>query len=156
MARHKLSIASFCDYKLIAIHTPLEDYRLVYMLNGALSLQLAKRYDKECFAVDGGKGGGFSYYHWENKLLQIDWHCVANKLVCEEETEGMLFGKTSIIHYLIEDKKKVDYFLKIDTEGRLDMQGILTAIKGLPYVSMAYTIKTEGLNVKHKLLFQEC
>ena len=35
-----------CDYKLIAVHSALDDYRLAYFLNKILQLQLAKENQK--------------------------------------------------------------------------------------------------------------
>ena len=68
----------FCDYKLIALHTHLEDYQLAYFLNKTLHLQLAKTKGKACLTMPSG--GQFSYYTWEDTSTDITWHCIANKL----------------------------------------------------------------------------
>ena len=57
-----------CDYKLIAVHSALDDYRLAYFLNKILQLQLAKENQKASL-LDTVSGKYFSYYFWENSLL---------------------------------------------------------------------------------------
>ena len=54
-----------CDYKLIAVHSALDDYRLAYFLNKTLQLQLAKENQKASL-LDTVSGKYFSYYYWEN------------------------------------------------------------------------------------------
>ena len=47
MALHKLLVDDFYDddYKLIAVHCRLEDYRLAYLLNKSLNLRLMRKED---------------------------------------------------------------------------------------------------------------
>jgi hypothetical protein len=144
-----------CDYKLIAVHSALDDYRLAYFLNKTLQLQLAKENQKASL-LDTVSGKYFSYYYWENPLLGTAWHCIGNKLLIEKEMQSLsLFESTTSLIYLIDKYKKVDYFLKIDTERRMDLASLLSKISEIP-ATTAYTIDTDTLNNKYKQIFQEC
>ena len=144
-----------CDYKLIAVHSALDDYRLAYFLNKILQLQLAKENQKASL-LDTVSGKYFSYYFWENPLLGTAWHCIGNKLLIEKEMHTLsLFESTTSLTYLIDKFKKVDYFLKIDTERRIDTTSLLSKISEIP-ATTAYTIDTDTLNNKYKQIFQEC
>ena len=59
------------------------------------------------------------------------------------------------INVLIDKLKKVDFFLKIDTEGTFNAQQIIAKIQQIPATN-AHTVALNTLNIKHKLLFQEC
>ena len=144
-----------CDYKLFAVHSALDDYRLAYFLNKTLQLQLAKE-NKKASLLDTFSGKYFSYYYWENPLLGTAWHCIGNKLLIEKEMQSLsLFESTTSLIYLIDKYKKVDYFLKIDTERRIDTTSLLSKISEIP-ATTAYTIDTDTLNNKYKQIFQEC
>ena len=137
-----------CDYKLIAVHSALDDYRLAYFLNKILQLQLAKENQKASL-LDTVSGKYFSYYFWENP-------CIGNKLLIEKEMHTLsLFESATSLVYLIDKYKKVDYFLKIDTERRMDLATLLSKISEIP-ATTAYTIDTDTLNNKYKQIFQEC
>lgn len=144
MAVLKLSSDLFCDYKLIAVHTGLEDYRLAYFLNKGLHIFLKKKAEEACFA-DVETGKFFSCYEWEDKNSQVRWFCIANKVFVDDLS----------VAYLLNTHKKVDFFLKIDTEGRVDMVNLLREIGKIPSTT-AYEIDIDTLNKKYKLIFQEC
>ena len=155
MAKLKLSTEFFCDYKLIALHTHLEDYQLAYFLNKTLHLQLAKTKGKACLTMPSGEQ--FSYYTWEDTSADITWHCIANKLQDTQAPTAVvtLFEELPQMQYLVENEKKVDYFLKIDTEGRLDIPKILNRLREVP-ATTAREIAIDTLDKKYKLIFQEC
>ena len=146
-----------CDYKLIAVHSALDDYRLAYFLNKTLQLQLAKENQKASLLDTVSVSGKyFSYYFWENPLLGTAWHCIGNKLLIEKEMHTLsLFESATSLVYLIDKYKKVDYFLKIDTERRMNLASLLSKISEIP-TTTAYTIDTDTLNNKYKQIFQEC
>ena len=66
-----------------------------------------------------------------------------------------LFESAASLVYLIDKYKKVDYFLKIDTERRMNLASLLSKISEIP-TTTAYTIDTDTLNNKYKQIFQEC
>ena len=118
-------------------------------------MQLTKE-NKKASLLDTFSGKYFSYYYWENPLLGTAWHCIGNKLLIEKEMQSLsLFESTTSLIYLIDKYKKVDYFLKIDTERRMDLATLLSKISEIP-ATTAYTIDTDTLNNKYKQIFQEC
>ena len=78
MAVHKLILDDVFDesvFTLIAIHCTIEDYRLAYLLNKFLRINLCrKRFDLD---FKNGKSA-YSIYHWEDKKQLIDWNLVSN------------------------------------------------------------------------------
>ena len=155
MATRKLLVDYECDFKLIGLHSLLADYRLVYFLNKELRLQLHKEHEKEALLCPIYQKY-FSYYTWYNPETSVKWHCIGNKLNAEREMSGTgIFSTTHSVQYLIANLKKVDYFLKIDTEGRLNTAELVSKLNQIPSTT-AYIIAPDTLNLKHKLLFQEC
>lgn len=157
MIVHKLSNDFFDDdFKLIAIHTTMEDYRLVYFLNKNLKLRFSKSYKRNDLK-DPKSGFCFSYFHWHDESSKLSWHCFANKLTYERKTNDFsLFDQVDSVSYLLNNKKKVDFFIKIDGQERIKEKEIINKIIAIPNISMAYMIDIEALSSKHKLIFQEC
>ena len=72
-------------------------------------------------------------------------------------SENLLFDSTSSIHYLIDTKKKVDFFLKIDTEeGNFNQVEIIKKLHQIPFIIKAYLVDVDTLSQKQKLIFREC
>ncbi len=157
MIVHKLSNDFFDDdFKLIAIHTTMEDYRLAYFLNKNLGTKFSKSYSRSDLK-DTESGVCFSYFCWYDEGSKLTWHCLANKIIYKQKTNGFsLFDQIDTVSYLINNKKKVDFFIKIDGQERIKEKEIINKIIAIPNVSMAYMIDTETLSSKHKLIFQEC
>lgn len=156
MIVHKLSSDFFEDnFELIAIHTTMEDYRLVYFLNKVLNIRLYKKNMEQNFAVQNNP---FSYFHWYDQLSKLGWHCFANRIVFQEKMgEGSLFNTSDVVRYLIDNKKKIDFFLKIDdVDTRFQTKKIIEKITTIPEVFVTYTIDIDTLSSKHKLIFQQC
>ncbi len=157
MIVHRLSNDFFDDnFRLIAIHTTMEDYRLVYFLNKNLKLRFSKSYERSDLK-DTESGFCFPYFRWYDENSKLTWHCFANRLVYEKKTSGFsLFDQVESVSYLINSKKKIDFFVKIDGQERIKEKEIISKIVTIPNVSAVYTIEAETLNSKHKLIFQEC
>ena len=122
MAVHKLILENVFDeayYTLIAIHCTIEDYRLAYLLNSKLGINLKRKLDDLDF--DKGKSS-FSIFDWEDKTQLITWSLVSNICTKElyQETEGQslfnLENKVTKTFNLVPEKKRVNYFLKIENE----------------------------------------
>ena len=145
------------EFELIAIHTTLADYRLVYFLNKTLKINLYRNYKKQ-IKKNSEETTFFSYYEWYDEVSRLKWHCVANKFLFELPfSENLLFDSTSSIHYLIDTKKKVDFFLKIDTEeGNFNQVEIIKKLHQIPFIIKAYLVDVDTLSQKQKLIFREC
>jgi len=82
MALHKLLVDDFYDtsFALLAIHCRLEDYRLAYLLNKQLGLNLKRKpqdLDYKYFAAS------YSIYEWDDITLDTTWNLVSN--ICKVE-----------------------------------------------------------------------
>lgn len=156
MQVHSLELDDFCedDYALIGIHTALEDFKLAYLLNNVLNT----RFNRADFSLDFDKKSSvasFSIYNYNNEKYDFDWYLISNSYKEEfEEHTGMLALSTETISYLIPEKKRVDYFLKIVGDYSLEfIADTVNKINQLNQVVTSYTIETETLKSKEFLIF---
>lgn len=161
MAIHKLFEDDFEEdnYTLIAIHCSTEDYRLAYLLNKNLNLKLArKREDLDYNYMEAS----FSIYEWDDEQNFVKWNLVANTSKKEVEriaSAGSLFsnqgGKRLVSKYLIPERKKVDYFIKVENEAFMkSAKLIVSKINAIAEVITAYTINPNQLKSKNNLIFE--
>ncbi|WP_339917856.1 IPExxxVDY family protein [Yeosuana marina] len=160
MAVHKLILddvfeESVCT--LIAIHCTIEDYRLAYLLNQNLGINLVK--NKKDLDYDNGKST-YSIYNWEDKKQLLTWNLVSN--ICKTNdvmttSSGLLFETTHSItktFNLIPELKSVNYLLKIDDELHITKEKyIINTIIRIPQIATAYTIDISQLKSKENLIF---
>ncbi|WP_294821883.1 IPExxxVDY family protein [uncultured Flavobacterium sp.] len=159
MAIHKLLIDDFItiDYGLIAIHSSLEDYRLAYFVNRALSVLLEKSADDIGVAISEGESH-FSRFVYED-ANETMWSLVQNKnSVVSTQVTGSLFGPSGIdvatSVFLVPELKKVDYILKIEnTPDVFALDTIVEKLVSVKYVTTAYTIDHHKLKSKNNLIF---
>ena len=86
MALHKLLVDDFYDdtYSLFAIHCTIEDYRVAYLLNQYLQINL-KRNSQDLDINNATLS--YSLYEWEDKNQQMTWNLVSNVCRKEENSE---------------------------------------------------------------------
>lgn len=160
MAVHKLILDDVFDesvFTLIAIHCSIEDYRLAYLLNKFLRINLCrKRFDLD---FKNGKSA-YSIYNWEDKKQLIDWNLVSNICKTNDYTQvnsGLLFETTQSItktYHLLPELKTVNYLLKIDDELNLVKEKyIINSVLSIPQIATAYTIDQNQLKSKDNLIF---
>lgn len=160
MAVHKLLVDDFYDasFSLIVIHCRLEDYRLAYLLNKQLNINLVRMpQDLDYKYLDAN----YSIYEWEDKQQQTVWHLISN--VCKKEeaslqSSGSLFNSDQIMlktYHLLPEFKKVDFFIKIttdDDETNNESQ-LLDKLQGIPQLITSYSIDSEQIKSKDNLIF---
>ncbi|MDG3582707.1 MULTISPECIES: IPExxxVDY family protein [Galbibacter] len=141
------------SYTLIAIHGSLDDYRLAYFLNSGLNIKLT-RLDEDVTITKNAKVPAFKWYDEEN---DVQWSLVKNKTAVQLEKPGLsLFAEKNEMQraFLIPEYSKVDYFLKIDEEGRYKNEiQVLLKLKKIPGVITAYKIEAQQLKSKNNLIF---
>lgn len=159
MALHKLLVDDFYDasFSLFAIHCRLEDYRLAYLLNKYLQLNLQrKEHDLDYNYFDAS----FSIFEWENEKIDRVWNLVSN--ICKKEeaalqSSGFLFdNQTSVTRTvnLLPELKTVDYLIKVSNEDRhFNEKLILNQIQTIPQVITAYSVDIDQLKSKEHLIF---
>ncbi|MDN3618279.1 MULTISPECIES: IPExxxVDY family protein [Polaribacter] len=156
MQVHALEMDDFCEeeYSLIGIHSTLEDYKLAYLLNKNLNTRFYKAKEDLKFVIEEKKAS-FSIYNYENIEYDYEWFLITNSYRTENQTaanELLLTSET--ITYLIPEKKKVDFFLKIcgDSDDDFVMKTV-NRIKSIDNVITAYSIDKNTLKSKDFLIF---
>ncbi len=158
MAIHKLVIDDFEEddsFVLIAIHCSIEDYRLAYVLNENLNLQL-KRKPRD---LDFSKAS-YSIFEWEDVNQLVTWNMVSNNCKVEEETNvnsASLFNNQNQVittYNLVPEYKAANYFLKINYQTEfLKERAIMNTILSISQIVTAYSIHLESIKTKTNLIF---
>lgn len=156
MQVHSLGLDDFYedDFSLIGIHTTLEDYKLAYLLNKNLSVKFKK--SKEDLSFKKAKNSpSFSIFNYHNKKYDFEWVLIANSSKRENQTESNeLLLTTEMKSYLVPEKKKVDFFIKI--MGELDYSFIVETVdkvKKIDQIITSYPIDKNTLKSKDFLIF---
>ena len=156
MQIHALGLEDFCDedYSLIGIHTALEDYKLAYLLNKNLETHFSKSKNNLEFEK-GKKKASFSIYNFSSKKYDFEWFLIANSFKRENQTasnELLLISETKT--YLIPERKKVDFFIKISGEVAFDyVAKTIGKIKNIEQIITSYSIDKNTLKSKDFLIF---
>lgn len=140
------------SFILIALHTTLNDYALVYELNQSLKSRF-KRAKKN---FDLAENKSFPIFEWDDEFNDMYWVLVANQSSEQELiANNDLFQNESTYTKprLIPEYKDVDYLLKIETEKDIEINSLIKNILMLPRVMAAYEINTEKLKSKNNLIF---
>ena len=155
MQIHSLGL-DFCEeeYSLIGIHTTLEDFKLAYLLNKNLGTSFYKSKEDLNFEKME-KQASFSIFNFTNIEYDFEWFLIANSSKRENQTESnelLLTSETKT--YLIPEKKKVDFFIKIS--GNLQYSFVaktIDEIKKIDQVITSYSIDKNTLKSKDFLIF---
>lgn len=158
MALHKLLVDDFYDdtYKLIAIHCGLEDYRLAYLLNQSLELNLERKSDDLDFEY---LKSSYSIFEWNNTSQYVTWNLISN--VCKKEEDSLysigLFQEREKVlktFNLVPECKKVDYFIKISDEiQNVNEKLILNRLQSISQIITSYSVNPLQLKSRDHLIF---
>ncbi|MFE8422614.1 IPExxxVDY family protein [Tenacibaculum sp. ZH5_bin.1] len=156
MPIYEVNINEFSNYnyRLIGIHTTLSEYKLAYLLNKFLQIKFNRAtYDLDF--VTKGNQSSYAIYEYTNTKLYQDWFLITNVYKSTLEAESIsLFNQSDSITRLIPEKKKVDFFLKL--EGDFDHNSIvkiIDIIKKIPQIITSYEIEVDSLKSKDFLIF---
>ena len=157
MAIHKIQINDFVsdDYELIAVHSSLDDYKLAYMLNKELGLQLSKNLAYVEIAIPEGKSA-FSNYIFDDEKNDVVWTLIENKttIINSNKQTTSLFEQVDITVFLLPEFKKADYLIKIENiDYGFDSESIIEKIQEIKNVTTAYAIDITNLKSKNNLIF---
>jgi hypothetical protein len=150
---------SFEEFKLIAIQTPLEDYKVAYTLNKILDMRFIKEPVEIEFTNENGTGY-FSHYTFEDSKHDLIWSLVQNKSFIQNQNpqEASLF--TEIDHKfnsqinLIPELNKFDYLLKIDEiDDYYNIDLFITNLTNLKHISTVYLADTDQIKSINNLIF---
>ncbi|TXN37865.1 IPExxxVDY family protein [Flagellimonas hymeniacidonis] len=153
LTTHKISADFYDDnFQLIAIHSGLEDYAMGYAINSNCGLHLTRM--KSDLQFD--KNLSFSVFEWDDEMNDTYWTLISNKCTLEVEVPsyGFFENNTALqTAYLIEEKKEVDYFLKVDADNDLKLTAYMKPIQMISKVITAYPVETQSLKSKRNLIF---
>ena len=141
------------DYKLIGLHTSLEDYRLAFFLNERLSIQLNRYQDDLDFDDDHAQ---YPLYIYNCDKTYTYWSLISNKYtyVSRDISSNNLFDEQYQTTVLIPEKKQVDYFLKIESEMNMpELETLLIKINGIKNILTSYSINPKSLKSRDFLIF---
>lgn len=160
MTTHKLLLDDDFgyDFLLIAIHTSLEAYRVAFLLNKNLGLQLA-RASSDLLVTKEKYSACFSLFEYENHQKYVTYHFFNNrtKTLLQEDSQGLFDKENEILvsDFFIRDLPKVDYFLKIYDDGNAFAKAkVLQEINSIPRIVTAYSVEIDQLKTKQNLIFE--
>lgn len=150
---HKISADLYDDsFKLIAIHSDLQDFALTYAINSQCGLYLKRM--KRDLCLNGNLT--FSVFDWDDGMNDVYWTLISNKCVVEEEIPSNgLFGNDINVttNHLIKERKEVDYFLKVESSDDSLFSQKIKYINQISKVITAYPLETQNLKSKGNLIF---
>ncbi len=163
MAHHKLIFEEDFEeeFKLIGIHTNVEDYKIAFLLNRFLGTNFKRRKEDLDLSTEN-LSISFPIFKFYDPNTYYDMSLVANKSKSQEiytsKAEG-LFSETSSektnTTYLIPEYKNVDYFIKVFTElEEVPVQQIISEIKKIKQVISAYEVEVDKIKSINNLIFE--
>lgn len=139
MNRITLKFEPDFDFVLIAITSPLKDYRLCYQINKQLGVDFVRIEELTMHVGNEAVAPCFNRYAYLPEDSETEFYILSNK-----GSEG----------FLIPEMNRVDYFLMIrnfiDEE---DLEFWQSRIKKLPDVLAAVEVEPKKLKSKENLLF---
>ena len=153
MQVYSLDIDDFNEdnYTLIGIHTALEDFKLAYLLNKNLDTH----FSKANYSLDFESNASFSVYNDINEEYGFELYLISNSYT-EERTNASdtIVLATETKTYLIPEKKKVDYFIKIVGEPTQEtIYKTVHQINQITQIVTSYTVEVDSLKSKQFLIF---
>ena len=161
MAVHRLSIGTFdeIDYKLIAIHTALEDYYLAFLINKNTPLLLSKTKENISNPSKSSADAWYTRFTYQHVANETTYHLIQNKTLVEvtlKQKSPDLFqsGKQSMTTtaYLLPEFKMVDYFLKVEN-GDDAIDKLTIQLQQIDQIATLYEVNTSLIKSKNNLIF---
>lgn len=141
MKKNKLIANIDFDFSLLAVASQLKEYKLAWLINRELDVNLVKQQD-EIFHFLGDDKLFISNYLYQTEHSRI-------RLVCNRSKEG-----SPTVQYLVPELKQFDYLMLIEgfdyTWGDGDPRDIIKEING---VQMVNQIEVDQLKSRDNLIF---
>jgi hypothetical protein len=140
MKKSKLQIEPDFDFKLLGIVSPIREYRMAWLINQELELNLVKADDLELEFLNAEKLEIAQYFlSLPHGFIQL----LKNKAI----------NSTQSLAYLIPELKNLDYFLLIQDETEeLDLINFVKKLSRNPLVQSIVRIDISKLKSKENLL----
>lgn len=139
MSRTLLDFEYEFDFVLFGLSSHQKDYRLAWFLNRDLNWQLVKNKNLE-LTLKKGESESFARSSFHDETNHLHYDLISN------------LGQEA---YLIPEQKEADYFLRIEGEmENHEIRELLTKIKKIEIVNMAFEIDPTKLKSKNNLFFE--
>ena len=142
------------DYSLVGIHSTEEDYRLAYLLNKHLKTKFIRFKQYLDFKDSDAE---FPLFEYKDEQNFMNYYLINNKhiqYVNSNENGGLFGGSYTTTYYLIPEKKKIDFFLKIEGGDHENyIQEIVTNLKSINQIITSYPLELTKLKSKDHLIF---
>ncbi|MFY7671105.1 IPExxxVDY family protein [Tenacibaculum sp. MEBiC06402] len=156
MQVHTVSLDDFSctDYHIIGIHSTLEDYQLAYVLNANLNVHF-QRCKTDIDVKNKSYEAFYPLFEYMDYNNDDVWYLISNVFKTKaKDDSNSLFAENETRRYLIPEKKKVDYFLKLEGEFTQNkVHEINEVIHQTQGVITSYNIDTNTLKSKEFLIF---
>ncbi|MBD1260186.1 IPExxxVDY family protein [Maribacter polysiphoniae] len=152
-AVHKISGDFYEEsFTLIALHSSMQDYSIVYALNMVLNSSFV-RASKD---LELSEYKSFPFFEWQDDQHDRYWTLIANKSIKKEllVRDGLFQDEPSFAkHYLVPEYKEVDYFVKIEHDDDLDSSFLVKDLLTIPKIITAYSLDADTLKSRNNLIF---
>ena len=139
------------DYKLIAIHSDIEPYKLAFEINKKLKIQL-KRSSFDLSIKN--QSSIFDLYKHISEVFNTKLYLILNKSTDKKKIEGqLLFENFDEQSYLIPELRKAQYLLKIEGGG-FDIDNLLKKLNEIDNVISTYRTEVSSIKSKYNLIFE--
>jgi len=149
---HQISAELYNDsFLLIGIRCDLKGYSLAYHINRTAGLKL--KCAEHCVSINHVD---FELFEWNDETNGNYYALCGNTAKRnDEEINENLFSKeaTERTYYFIQERKEIDYFLKIETEDDGLLPFLTGAINAIEQVVTAHEMDKEALKSKRNLIF---
>lgn len=162
MGHHKLMLDEDLkeEFSLLAIHCSEESYKMAYLLNKHLGLQL-EREKMDLEFSNKGLVATFPLFRYENEFQYTSYYLAANKCklaIANDSGVGDLFelepAEKMKTTFLLAEYSKVDFFLKIQSDfSTIPLRKIIASINEIKQVISSYEIANEKIKSKNNLIF---
>lgn len=145
------------SFSLIAIHTNLLSSQLAYLINQELRYRLVRDAEDLSFSK---RNKQFCYikFTYEDEANHNYISLIGNKNVSSTSKElsppVLLSDIVEEVNFLIPEYKKVDYFLKIESDDNsVSLQDIIKKVGAISHVHMVYELDHADLKSINNLIF---
>ncbi len=128
------------EFDLFCIISSVRDYRLCWMMNRALDIDLRREEELEMHYPKKRKLAYFNTYQHIDELNRAKYDLIANKETGE---------------YLIPELKQVDHlFLIEDFSSGIEKKEMLSILRNIPAVEAVFQTDPNELRSKHNLILE--
>jgi hypothetical protein len=138
-------------FSLVALHSSMEDYELVYHIN--LGLHAKFRRCKEDFRLSPLIT--FPIFEWTDERHDRNWILVTNNNISEDaliRTDLFQDEPSFTTHHLVQELKEVDYLIKILHDDMDVEEEVIKPLLRIPKMITAYAVDPDKLKSKNNLI----